>query len=124
MAVGALSTVYPTFLDFASREEADGKIASSIIEIASKTNDILQDMSVQEGNLPVGNRTTVRTGLPTATWRLLNYGVVPTKSITAQVDDTCGMLEIYNEVDVVEKREKIEQAKKELKGIDTQVQPH
>jgi hypothetical protein len=100
MAVGALSTVYPTFLDFASREDPDGKIASSIIEIASKTNDILQDMSVQEGNLPVGNRTTVRTGLPTATWRLLNYGVVPTKSITAQVDDTCGMLEIYNEVDV------------------------
>jgi hypothetical protein len=56
-------------------------------------------MAIQEGNLPTGNRTTIRTGLPTATWRLLNYGVVPTKSITTQVDDSCGMLEIYNEVD-------------------------
>jgi hypothetical protein len=99
MAVGALSTIYPTYLDFASRSDADGKV-SAIIEQASKTNEVLSEMAVQEGNLPTGNLTTVRTGLPTATWRLLNYGVVPTKSITAQITDTCGMLEIYNEVDV------------------------
>jgi len=30
---------------------------------------------------------------------MLNYGVRPTKSITAQVDDTIGMLEDYGEVD-------------------------
>jgi len=100
MAVAALATTYPTYLDFKSRMDPDGKVSSSIIEQSNKTNQVLDDMAVQEGNLETGNRTTIRTGLPTATWRLLNYGVVPTKSITAQVDDTCGMLEIYNEVDV------------------------
>jgi len=100
MAVGALATTYPTYLDFASRQDPDGKVSSAIIEQANKTNEVLNEMAVQEGNLATGNRTTIRTGLPTATWRLLNYGVVPTKSVTAQVDDTCGMLEAYSEVDV------------------------
>ena len=39
-----------------------------------------------------GHKTTVRTGLPTATWRLLNYGVVKSKSTTAQVRDSTGMV--------------------------------
>jgi hypothetical protein len=52
-----------------------------------------------EGNLPTGHKTTVRTGLPQATWRLLNYGVPRAKSTTAQIIDTCGDLEVYAEVD-------------------------
>lgn len=52
-----------------------------------------------EGNLPTGHRTTIRTGLPTPTWRKLYGGVQPTKSTTAQVTDACGMLEAYAEVD-------------------------
>jgi hypothetical protein len=52
-----------------------------------------------EGNLPTGHRTTVRTGLPTPTWRKLYGGVQPTKSTTAQVTDSTGMLEAYAEVD-------------------------
>jgi hypothetical protein len=51
-----------------------------IIEMLSQTNEIMIDMLVIEGNLPTGHKSTVRTGLPTATWRLLNYGIVPTKS--------------------------------------------
>lgn len=99
MPVAALPTMHPTYLDFASRMDPDGKIAA-IIEQMSKTNEVLSDMAVQEGNLPTGNRTTVRTGLPTATWRLINQGVVPTKSITAQIDQSCGILEAWSEVDV------------------------
>jgi hypothetical protein len=56
-------------------------------------------MSFVEGNLPTGHKTTVRTGLPTPTWRKLYGGVQPTKSTTAQVTDSCGMLEAYAEVD-------------------------
>ncbi|MFP5465878.1 MAG: major capsid protein, partial [Gammaproteobacteria bacterium] len=52
-----------------------------------------------EGNLPTGHRTTIRTGLPTPTWRKLYGGVQPTKSRTVQVTDSCGMLEAYAEVD-------------------------
>jgi hypothetical protein len=52
-----------------------------------------------EGNLPTGHRSTIRTGLPTPTWRKLYGGVQPTKSTTAQVTDSCGMLEAYAEID-------------------------
>ncbi|PZP09995.1 MAG: hypothetical protein DI607_11965, partial [Sphingomonas hengshuiensis] len=51
------------------------------------------------GNLPTGHRTTIRSGLPTPTWRKLYGGVQPTKSTTVQVTESCGMLEDYAEVD-------------------------
>jgi hypothetical protein len=87
-----------TYADWAKRMDDDGKVAT-IINLLSQTNEILDDMLVVEGNLPTGHKTTVRTGLPSATWRLLNYGVAKTKSTTAQVTDNCGMLECYSEID-------------------------
>lgn len=87
-----------TYADWAKRLGEDYKIAV-IIELLSQTNEILEDMLVMEGNLPTGHKTTVRTGLPNATWRLLNYGVALSKSTTAQVVDTCGMLEAESQVD-------------------------
>ena len=88
----------PTLADVAKRLDPDGKIAD-IVELLAETNEVLTDMTFVEGNLPTGHRTTVRTGLPDATWRMLNYGVQPSKSTTKQVDDTCGMLEAYAEID-------------------------
>jgi hypothetical protein len=87
-----------TLADWAKRLDPDGKVPS-IVELLSQTNEILADMLFMEGNLPVGHRTTVRTGLPTVAWRLLNQGVQPSKSTTAQIDESCGMLEAYSEVD-------------------------
>lgn len=88
-----------TYADWAKRLDDNYKIAS-IIELLSQTNEIMMDMLVLEGNLPTGHKTTVRTGLPTATWRLLNYGIVPTKSTTAPIIDTCGNLEAEAQIDV------------------------
>lgn len=88
----------PTLADIAKRLDPDGTIAD-IVELLAETNEVLADMTFVEGNLPTGHRTTVRTGLPDATWRMLNYGVQPSKSTTKQVDDTCGMLEAYAEID-------------------------
>jgi hypothetical protein len=65
----------------------------------SQTNEILEDLMVVEGNLPTGHKTTVRTALPQATWRLLNQGVPNAKSTTAQITDTCGNLETYSVID-------------------------
>jgi len=87
-----------TYADWAKRVE-DGYRIGTIIELLSQTNEILLDMLVLEGNLPTGHKTTVRTGLPTATWRLLNYGVPNSKSTTAPIIDTCGNLEAYALVD-------------------------
>lgn len=87
-----------TLTDWAKRKDPDGKTAK-IIELLSQTNDVLLDMLYAEGNLETGHRTTVRTGLPSVFWRLLNQGIQPSKSTTAQIDENCGMLEAYCEVD-------------------------
>jgi len=88
-----------TMADIAKRMDPDGKIAA-VVELLSQTNEMLDDMLWVEGNLPTGHRTTIRTGLPTVAWRLLNQGVQPSKSTTAQVDEGCGILEAWSEVDV------------------------
>ena len=93
-----LANTHPTLLDLAKMTDPDGKIAS-VVEILNETNEILEDMVWQEGNLPTGHRTTVRTGIPQPTWRKLYGGVQPTKGTTAQITDTTGMLEAYAEVD-------------------------
>src|SRR5882672_8518113 len=87
-----------TYADWAKRLDDNYKIAT-IIELLSQTNEILEDMIVVEGNLPTGHKTTVRTGLPQATWRLLNQGVPNAKSTTAQITDTVGNLETYSVID-------------------------
>lgn len=93
-----MSDAIVTLQDIARREDPQGKI-DKIAEILTSTNEVLQDIHWQEGNLPTGHKTTVRTGLPDVTWRLLNYGVQDSKSATAQITDTCGMLEAYSEID-------------------------
>lgn len=87
-----------TLADWAKRVDPDGQ-TSDVVELLAQDNQILDDMLWVQGNLPTGHRTTVRTGLPTAAWRLLNYGISPSKSTTVQVDDTVGMLEAYSQVD-------------------------
>jgi len=87
-----------TLADHAKRLDPGGKI-DMIVELLGQTNEILSDMMFMEGNLPTGHRITVRTGLPTVAWRLLNQGVAPSKSTTAQIDEQVGILEAWSEVD-------------------------
>lgn len=96
--MATLTSTALTLADWAKRLDPDGKVAT-VINILSQTNEILDDMLVVEANGPNSHRTTVRTGLPTATWRLLNYGVANAKSTTAQITDSIGMLETYSVID-------------------------
>ena len=96
--MATIGSVALTYADWAKRVD-DGYRIASIIELLSQTNEILDDMLVVEGNLPTGHKTTVRTGLPQATWRLLNAGVPNAKSTTAQIVDACGNLETYAVID-------------------------
>lgn len=96
--MAVLAVTNPTLMDLAKRTDPDGRIAA-IIELLNQDNGILDDMTWVEGNLPTGNRTTVRTGIPAPTWRKLYGGVQPNKSTTRQVTDSTGMLEAYAEVD-------------------------
>lgn len=88
-----------TLADWAKRLDGEGRATQDIVELLSQTNEILDDMLWQEGNLAVGTRIVVRTGLPTAAWRLLNQGTSTSKSLTAQIDEQTGTLEAWSEVD-------------------------
>lgn len=90
--------LYMTLTDWAKRIDPDGSVAK-IVELLAQTNRILDDMVVTEGNLPTGHQTSIRTGLPDVTWRMLNYGVQPSKSTVIQVTDTPGMLETLSQID-------------------------
>lgn len=87
-----------TLSDWAKRLDPDGKVAT-IIEMLGQQNEVLEDLMWKEGNLPTGERTTVRTGLPTVVFRLLNQGVAPSKSTTAQLDEQCAKIEAWCEID-------------------------
>lgn len=96
--MATLSVTNPTLADLAKVTDPDGSIAD-VVEILNATNEILEDMTWLEGNLTTGNRSSIRSGLPTPTWRKLYGGVQPTKSRSVQVTDTTGMMEDYAEVD-------------------------
>lgn len=96
--MATLAVTNPTLLDLAKLTDPDGRIAT-VVEILNETNEILDDISWVEGNLPTGHRTTIRTGIPAPTWRKLYGGVQPNKSQTVQVTDNTGMLEAYAEID-------------------------
>ena len=98
MSGATLNQTVATLAEWAKRLDPDGKVPT-IVELLSQSNEILADMLWMEGNLPTGHRTTVRTGLPTVAWRLLNQAVTPSKSTTAQIDEQAGMLEAWSEVD-------------------------
>lgn len=96
--MAALSATVPTLLDLKERMDPNDKIAA-VIEILAQQNEIIQDIPFMEGNLTTGHMTTIRTGIPTPTWRKINQGVTPSKSTTAQVQYNTGMMEQYAEVD-------------------------
>lgn len=89
---------YPSLADLYKQREG-GMVTANIIEMLAQINPILLDMITLECNDGSTHLTTTRTGLPAGTWRRLYEGVQPTKSGTAQVRDTTGMLERWSEVD-------------------------
>jgi len=88
-----------TLNDWAKKLDPDGKTAKTV-EILSQTNEILDDMLFKEGNLPTGEQTTIRTGLPDVYYRLMNQGVPKSKSTAAQITENAAELTARSEVDV------------------------
>ena len=97
--MATLSNNYFTLADLAKQMGGDGEVVSDIIEILADTNEILTDMPFFECNNGTKHLTTIRAGLPSGTWRRLYQGVQPQKGTTTQVEDACGMLEAWSEID-------------------------
>jgi hypothetical protein len=96
--MAVLGNTVVTLVDVAKRLDPDGKIAR-IAELLNQENEVLDDITWVEGNLPTGDRTTVRTGLPGVSFRALNEGVPRSKSDVSQFDEGAAMLEGFSEVD-------------------------
>jgi hypothetical protein len=88
-----------TLADWAKRQDPNGQVAK-VGELLTQTNEILEDAVFQEGNLPTGHRVTIRTGLPQVFYRMINQGVPTSKSLTATIDEACGILEARSHIDV------------------------
>jgi hypothetical protein len=70
-----------------------------VAELLAQCNTVLKDMIWQEGNLPLGHKTSCRVGLPQGVWRAFNQGVASSKSLYAQFEDSIGELTDYSIVD-------------------------
>lgn len=96
-----MATLATNYLDLADlyKQQEGGKVTSTIIEILNETNEMMDDMVIFECNEGTTHKTTIRTGLPSPTWKKLYQHTQPTKSTTAQVVDTTAMAEDFSEID-------------------------
>lgn len=92
--IGTLKTLF----DWAKSIDPDGS-PSAMAEMLSQENQLIDAMMFKEGNLPTGERVTIRTGLPTTYWRQMNAGVPNSKATSAQVDEQCGQLTARSQID-------------------------
>ncbi len=96
--MAAVGSLVMTLADIAKGLGPDNRIAR-LIEILNQQNEMLDDIPWMACNDGTRHRTSIRTGLPQGTWRMLYQGVQPSKTTRAQITDTCGMLENYSEPD-------------------------
>lgn len=87
-----------SLVDVSRRMDPDGSVAE-IAELLSQCNEIFKDITWRSSNLPTGHQSTVRTSLPSGTFRAAYGGVPYSRSTTAQVMDTMGYLSAYSQVD-------------------------
>lgn len=96
--MATLTSSNPTLLDLAKVTDPDGAI-SQVVQMMSQTNEILEDMTYQEGNQTTGHTFSMQTAIPSPTWRKF-YGLVGfSKSTNVQATANCGMMEMYCNVD-------------------------
>lgn len=88
-----------TLSDLRKQLNPDGSI-DRVMEVLNESNPIMEDMTFMEGDLPTGNKTTIRASLPTPSVRRINRGTAPTKGTTKQIIDVCMHLEDRSCVDV------------------------
>lgn len=87
-----------TLTDILSEIAPDGSQLDTA-EVLKQVNPVLEDMTWMEGNLLTGHRDSVRTALPTPSFRAINEGVPVTKAAATQIEETCAMLEDFSQAD-------------------------
>lgn len=88
-----------TLSDLRKQLKPDGSI-DRVMEVLNQSNPMLQDIPMMEGDLPIGNKTTLRTDLPAPSIRRINRGTAATKGTTKQIIDVCMHIEDRSCIDI------------------------
>ena len=83
--MSVLKQMNPTLADVMARTGADGKLLT-VVEMLNETNEVLDDLVMIEANDTTAHKTTIRSGLPEATWRMFNQDAIGTFEAYAETD--------------------------------------
>lgn len=87
-----------TIGEILKRKDPNGTYAK-IAELLHQYNPILDHIPWKASNQELSHIMTVRTALPTPTWRRFNQGVAPSKSRTQQITEDMGFMEARSEIE-------------------------
>ncbi len=89
---------YPTLLEISKQFGTDGQ-PLPVAEVLTQENEALDDIPFFEANSTAGHRISVDSGLPTAVYRKLNAGILPSKGTSTDVTESMGSLTSLGKVD-------------------------
>ena len=83
--MSVLKQMNPTLADVMARTGADGRLLN-VVEMLNESNEIIDDLVMIEANGTTAHKTTIRSGLPEATWRMFNQDAIGTFEAYAETD--------------------------------------
>lgn len=96
--MATLGENYPTLLEVSKEFGTNGE-PLPVAELLSQTNDALDDIPWFQANSTGGHRISVNSGLPTAVYRKLNAGILPSKGSSTDLTESVGSLTSLGKVD-------------------------
>lgn len=97
--MATLGKGYITFRDINAGTLPDGSIDKEVVELCAKENPVLEDVLWKECRSGREDITTIRTGIPEATFRAYYEGVQGSKGGKRQVTNACGTISTALEFD-------------------------
>lgn len=97
--MATLNSSNPTLADVQATIGSDQRMMD-VINILMRANPIIQDATLVEGTEFGGNKSLQLTGMPSGAFRLYNEGTPIEKATYKQIEDACGNLESWSEIDV------------------------
>ena len=96
--MATLGANYPTLLEVSKEFGVNGE-PLPVAELLTQANEALDDIPWFEANSTGGHRISVTTGLPTAVYRKLNAGILPSKGTSTDLTESMGSLTSLGKVD-------------------------
>jgi hypothetical protein len=96
--MATLGQNYPTLLEISKEFGVNGE-PLPVAEVLTQENEALDDIPWFEANSTGGHRISVNSGLPTAVYRKLNAGILPSKGQSTDLTESMGSLTSLGKID-------------------------